>query len=706
MLQAQSSQTPALVRSLRREALVCLAWSATLLSLYAFVRLYLLAGWNAPTAYENAGVALVLVALTAWRMGRAFGRLVVKPLASAAESLNQLPDRPATRLPAAPYREFEPLHDALEFVRSRFVHAVNELVHKEEQIGELQSLQRLSNIGPADLEKGRSLPFIQLGGGAAHDMVARLAPTLQWTAATPALQQFLGWSFAELHGKSFLDLVHAADAQRIEGVFSDIVQKGEGHNVTFRVVSRRGSEHHVQMDVLVRYTDEGEPLHLRCHLIDITARVRMDQELRQRTEQLSQANHRLRRINRDLEHLKESYRDLYHHSPVLYFSLDAQGHFVACNETMVRTLGYRRDELTGRPYTILLTRESAARFLADPEVYQRPGETQMETQWVKQNGQVIDIWVRSLPTHDRKGGFLRTRSVAQDVTERKRLADELRHQAEQLRRANEELLRINHELDDFTYVVSHDLKEPLRTLNAFSTLLDQDYRPRLDGDAHEYLGYLTQASNRMSSLIDDLLILSRAGRITNTMHPIHLETLVENARLDLADLVARRNAVIRVEPNLPATLADPQRLNELLLNLISNGLKYNESLQPEIVVGCLPPGANGEAEGQVTFFVRDNGIGIEPHYHDQIFKIFRRLHRREEYEGTGAGLAICKKIIEAHGGRIWVESELGKGATFFFSLPAAGSGRDRPEPTANGAAENGAAETLVSEPTDGAAAAT
>jgi PAS domain S-box-containing protein len=666
MTEEQPTTTPELERSLRREALICVAWSASFLAAYALVRAVLFSG--GPSVIEAAFIALLLVGLVGWRLVRRFRALVLNPVQAVAEGLTHLSERPATRLIDVPCAEFEPLRESLEFLRNRFLQALDEIVKKEEQIGELQSLQRQSNIGRADLETGRSLPFIQLGGGAAHDMVARLAPTLQWTAATPAMQQFLGWSLAELHGKSFLDYVHADDTERIGGLFTEIIDKGEGHNVTFRVLSRRGSEHHVQMDVLVRYTDEGEPLHLRCHLIDITARVRMDQELRQRTEQLSQANHRLRRINRDLEHLKESYRDLYHHSPVMYFSLDAGGNFVACNETLVRNLGYRREELTGQPFTCLLTRELGERFRADLEAYQRPGETQMESQWVKKNGQVIDVWVRSVPTQDRKGRFLRTRSVAQDVTERKRLADELAQQAEQLRRANQELLRINHELDDFTYVVSHDLKEPLRTLNAFSTLLDQDYRKRLNGEAREYLGYLTQASNRMSALIDDLLMLSRAGRITNTMQRCQPEELVEGARLDLADLVLRRNAIVRVEPNLPVVLADPQRLNELFQNLISNGLKYNESARPEITVGMVA-GGNGQADTHVTLYVRDNGIGIEPRFHDQIFKIFRRLHRREEYEGTGAGLAICKKIIEAHGGKIWVESELGKGATFYFTLP-------------------------------------
>jgi PAS domain S-box-containing protein len=420
--------------------------------------------------------------------------------------------------------------------------------------------------------------------------------------------------------------------------------------------------------------------------VDVTARVLTDMELRRRTEELSQANERLRRINRDLERLKEGYRDLYHHSPVMYFSLDADARLAACNETMIGTLGYSREELIGQPYTRLLTPENRARFRADLAAYKEPGETQMEAQWLKQSGQVIDVWVHSVPLLDLEGHFLRTRSVAQDVTERKRLGDELAQQAEQLRRVNGELLRINRELDDFTYVVSHDLKEPLRTIDAFSTMLAQDYQEALDQEAKEYLTHLVQASSRMGALIDDLLTLSRAGRIMNVTQVCRIESVLEVVRRDLAILIQSKNAVVRVEGTLPAVLADPQRVVQLLNNLISNGLKYNESPRAEVVVGATT-GGNGQPEHLATFWVRDNGIGIDPRYQDQIFKIFRRLHRREEYEGTGAGLAICKKVIEAHGGRIWVESEEGRGATFYFTLPLAARAEEAERPGA--AADNG-----------------
>jgi signal transduction histidine kinase len=188
---------------------------------------------------------------------------------------------------------------------------------------------------------------------------------------------------------------------------------------------------------------------------------------------------------------------------------------------------------------------------------------------------------------------------------------------------------------------------------------------------------LIQASRRLRELIDDLLSLSRAGRVINSPQGFEVAGALETVRLDLADLIQRKRAVLRTEGTLPVVTGDPQRVVQLLTNLISNALKYNSNPEPAVVVGQSTlkphsaPDINGLEIEHATIFVRDNGIGIDPQYHEQIFRIFRRLHRREDYDGTGAGLAICKKIVEAHGGKIWVESAPGKGSTFYFTLPRA-----------------------------------
>jgi PAS domain S-box-containing protein len=394
---------------------------------------------------------------------------------------------------------------------------------------------------------------------------------------------------------------------------------------------------------------------------------------------LAQANALLRQSNAGLERLKESYRDLYHQAPALYFSLDPGGRFAACNDTMLGTLGYAREDLLGKSYTRLLTPDGARRFLHDPGAYARTGE--VEARWVKKDGSVIDVWVRTAPILDEQGRFVRSRSAAQDVTERNRLANIVRAKAEELQQANERLRRINQELEEFTYVVSHDLKEPLRTLEAFSTFLQQDYGQALGGDGAEYIGHLVAASRRLGRLIDDLLALSRAGKFINTPGAFDLGEAVRVVVADLSDLIHRKGARVLVDGELPRVAGDRERVGQLVANLIGNGLKYNQNSCPEVVIGVAGDG--------VTVFVRDNGIGIPPQYHEQIFRLFRRLHRREEYEGNGAGLAICKKIVEAHGGRIWVESEVGRGATFYFTLPAPPSPADGGIPFASGMGSKG-----------------
>src|SRR5262249_31056211 len=290
----------------------------------------------------------------------------------------------------------------------------------------------------------------------------------------------------------------------------------------------------------------------------------------------------------------------------------------------------------------------------------------VETAWVTADGQIREVWVGTSTIKDPDGAVVRSRCAAADITERNQLARAVIGRARELEKANVQLRHTNQELEEFTYVVSHDLKEPLRTLEAFSGFLAEDYAPQLADEGREYISHLTEASRRLGALIDDLLTLSRAGRVIGAPRPLDWDVILGTLLADLQQLIHRRpGTVVRVDGTLPAVQGDPERVTPLLANLVSNALKYNESDAPEVVIGALADSDEAEA----TLYVRDNGMGIDPRYHEQIFRIFRRLHGRGQYEGTGAGLAICKKIVEAHGGRLWVESAVGRGSTFYFTLP-------------------------------------
>jgi hypothetical protein len=227
----------------------------------------------------------------------------------------------------------------------------------------------------------------------------------------------------------------------------------------------------------------------------------------------------------------------------------------------------------------------------------------------------------------------------------------------------EELARSNSELEQFAYVASHDLQEPLRTVTGYCRLLESQCPDSANPKAHEYIAHAVEASQRMKTLINDLLTYSRVGRKGKSLAPLDFAAVLDQALANLSMVIEETQTVIHRGP-MPRVLGDATPLLQLIQNLIDNGIKFRGSERPQITV-------TAELQGEEwRFCVRDNGIGIPPEHQDRVFKIFQRLHPREKYPGTGIGLAVCKKTVEHHGGRIWVESELGQGCAFYFTLPA------------------------------------
>lgn len=237
----------------------------------------------------------------------------------------------------------------------------------------------------------------------------------------------------------------------------------------------------------------------------------------------------------------------------------------------------------------------------------------------------------------------------------------VRAQTAELRSQATELSRSNAELEQFAYVASHDLQEPLRMVASYTQLLARRYQGKLDRDADEFIAFAVDGAKRMQSLINDLLAYSRVGTKGGELRPTDAEAALSSALVNVQGAIEDSGAVIRHSP-LPTVYADPVQLVQVFQNLLGNAIKFRNNKPPEIDVAC------EETSQEWSFSVRDNGIGIDPKYADRIFQVFQRLHNKKDYPGTGIGLAICKKIAERHGGRIWVVSQSGQGATFQFTI--------------------------------------
>jgi signal transduction histidine kinase len=260
------------------------------------------------------------------------------------------------------------------------------------------------------------------------------------------------------------------------------------------------------------------------------------------------------------------------------------------------------------------------------------------------------------PFRDSRRDIAGVIGAAVDITDRKQVEVKLAAQAE-------ELARSNGELEQFAYVASHDLQEPLRSIGGFAQLLEVRYKGKLDTDANEFIGYVVAGVARMQAMINDLLAFSRVGTRGKPFALTNLEDVLQEALENLQKSIEESAAVVTRE-ELPIVRGDRSQLVQVFQNLLSNAIKFRGSVKPEIGIDAV---SNGK---EWTISVRDNGIGIDPKYFHRLFVVFQRLHGRDEYPGTGIGLAICKKIVGRHGGRIWIESKPGSGSTFRFTLPA------------------------------------
>lgn len=353
-------------------------------------------------------------------------------------------------------------------------------------------------------------------------------------------------------------------------------------------------------------------------------------------------------------------------------SKDLTGAILSWNIGAERLYGYAYFEVLGHNISMLAPPDHIDEI---PEILQRIkiGERieHFETVRRRKDGQAVDVSVTVSPIYDSKGVIVGASAIARDISERRRTEAEIRRLNTTLERRvaerTAELEAANKELEAFTYSVSHDLRAPLRAIHGFVQLLTQRHASQLDTEARRYLDRVSAGATQMARLIDDMLALSRVSGQRPEAQMVATAEVVRRAIDQLAPQMQDRAVELSVG-ELPACLAEPRLLEQVYVNLVGNALKYSRGRQPSrIEIGCQSDAKSGET----VFFIKDNGVGFDMRYADKLFGVFQRLHRAEEFEGTGVGLAIVHRIIARHGGRVWAEAEPDKGATFYFTLGGA-----------------------------------
>jgi PAS domain S-box-containing protein len=361
---------------------------------------------------------------------------------------------------------------------------------------------------------------------------------------------------------------------------------------------------------------------------------------------------------RHLAQMEGRYRGLLEAAPDAMVVVNQAGEIVLLNVQAEKQFGYSRDELLGQQVTNLIPEGFAERLIADDlrsaedALAQQIG-TGIELSARRKDGSEFPIEIMLSPLES-ADGILVTAAI-RNITVRKAAEASLMKMVEELNRSNEEL-------GQFANIASHDLQEPLRMVASYTQLLSRRYKGQLDADADEFIAFAVDGASRMQRLIEDLLAYSRVGTRGMELLPTSSEEALEQALLNLRGSIENSGAVVTHDP-LPIVIADEMQLIQLFQNLIGNAVKYQSTGVPLVHVS-----ATRKAGQNWSFAVADNGLGIDPQYFERIFGMFQRLHKRDEYAGTGIGLAICKKIVERHGGNISVESQPGQGSTFRFAL--------------------------------------
>jgi PAS domain S-box-containing protein len=454
-----------------------------------------------------------------------------------------------------------------------------------------------------------------------------------------AEKQF-GYRRDELIGQKLKNIIPEGFAERLlaDGLRSVEDALAQQIGTGIELIARRKDASEFPIEIMLSPLESAEGILVTAAIRDIS--VRKDAE-------------------RHLAQMEGRYRGLLEAAPDAMVVVNQGGEIVLLNVQAEKQFGYRRDELIGQKLKNIIPEGFAERLVADAlrsaedALAQHIG-TGIELIARRKDASEFPIEIMLSPLESAEG-ILVTAAI-RDISVRKRSEEHLVKTMGDLKRSNDEL-------EQFAYVASHDLQEPLRMVASYTQLLAQRYKGRLDSDADEFIAYAVDGSTRMQRLIQDLLTYSRAGTNRTAVREISSESALKKALENLRATIEESGAVV-THDQLPAITTDGTQLAQVFQNLIGNAIKYHGAEVPHVHVSAMNNGGN-----EWIFSVRDNGLGIDPKYFERIFIIFQRLHGPKEFKGTGIGLAICKKVLEGLGGRIWVESQPKNGSTFYFTLP-------------------------------------
>jgi PAS domain S-box-containing protein len=475
---------------------------------------------------------------------------------------------------------------------------------------------------------------------AAPDAMVVVNPAGEIVLLNVQAEKQFGYSRDELVGQQVKNIIPKGFAERLiaDGTRSAAEALAQQIGTGIELIARRKDGSEFPIEIMLSPLESPEGVLVTAAIRNITTRRDAETHLAQ---------------------MEGRYRGLLEAAPDAMVVVDPAGEIVLLNVQAEKQFGYHRDELVGQKVKNIIPQGFAERLIADgtrsaAEALAQQIGTGIELNGRRRDGTEFPIEIMLSPLESAEGVLVT--AAIRNITERKKSEEHLVKTVGELKRSNDEL-------QQFAYVSSHDLQEPLRMVTSYTQLLAGRYKGRLDSDADEFIAFAVDGCNRMQGLIKDLLAYSRAGTNGKVLREVSGEKALKEALANLRATIDKSSAVVTHDA-LPAIMTDETQLTQVFQNLVGNAIKYHGTEVPHVHVSATKNGGN-----EWTFSVRDNGLGIDPQYFDRIFILFQRLHGRDEFEGTGIGLAICKKILERLGGRIWVESKPEKGSTFYFALP-------------------------------------